>query len=368
MLATAGMAATLCASVLLLGVTALPLSSSKAWWVRMWDFPRVQIAAGLGAALVLAAAFGPGRLLLLPALAVALLYQLWRIRPYSPLVPREIGMAGPNPAEDLRLLAANVLMENDRYADMLARIDAVDPDVLLLMETDAAWVTAMEPALARYPTVVRVPREDYYGLVFATRLKTVEARAVRLSVDETPSVFAELEDRQGRRFRFVGLHPKPPVPGEDTDARDAQILYSARFAAQSGIPLVAMGDFNDAAWSDTSQRFKMVGGYLDPRIGRGFFASFDARRWWFRCPIDQIYVTPDVAMVEFHRGEATGSDHFPMIATIRLDAEAAARLNRIPRALSGSDAEAVEAGVAAWRKQLGPEAFPVPAAGAERSG
>ena len=366
MLATAGEVAVLGVSGLLLGVTALPLSRSKAWWVRMWDFPRVQIAAGLAGGLVLAILTGPWRPLRLPALAGALAYQLWRIRPYSPLVAREVGMAQPDPEQDLRLLAANVLMENDRYAAMLARIDAVDPDVLLLMETDAAWVAALEPALARYPTVIRVPQENYYGLVFATRLETVEARAVRLSTDDTPSVFAELVDRQGRPFRFVGLHPRPPTPGEDTDERDAQILYSARFAAQSGMPLVAMGDFNDAAWSDTAQRFKTVGGYLDPRIGRGLFSSFDARRWWFRCPIDQIYVTPDVAMVDFHRGAATGSDHFPMIATIRLDAEAAARLNRAPRELSGSDVEAVEAGVAAWRERLGPEAFPVPGARAEK--
>lgn len=354
------------ASLLLLVLTVLPLSRSKAWWVRIWDFPRVQISVGLAAVLGLVAMVGPGRLLLLPVLALALGYQLWRIRPYSPLVTKEIGMAPPDPAQDLRVMAANVLMENDRHAGMCALVEAVDPDVLLLMETDAAWVAALEPALARYPTVIRVPQENYYGLVFATRLETVEARAVRLSTDDTPSVFAELVDRQGRTFRFVGLHPRPPTPGEDTDERDAQILYSARFAAQSGMPLVAMGDFNDAAWSDTAQRFKTVGGYLDPRIGRGLFSSFDARRWWFRCPIDQIYVTPDVAMVDFHRGAATGSDHFPMIATIRLDAGVAARLNRAPRELSGSDAEAVEAGVAAWRERLGPEAFPVPGARAEK--
>ena len=46
------------------------------------------------------------------------------------------------------------------------------------------------------------------------------------------------------------------------------VRLAARFAAKSGVPLIAMGDFNDAAWSDTSQRFKHVGGYIDPRIGR----------------------------------------------------------------------------------------------------
>ena len=52
---------------------------------------------------------------------------------------------------------------------------------------------------------------------------------------------------RGRRCRAV-----------DTEERDEQILYAARFARGSDRPLVAMGDFNDAAWSDTAQRFKQL--------------------------------------------------------------------------------------------------------------
>lgn len=348
-------------AAVLVSVTLLPLSSSKAWWVRMWDFPRTQIAAGLGVVLLAGAvawpAWGWG---LLVVLAAALAYQLWRIRPYTRLFRREIRFALPDPGRDIVCLALNVLMENEKHWAVADLITRVDPDVLLLMETDPVWLAALEPALARYPTVIRAPRDDHYGLAFATRLQTVAARAVRLTADETPSVFAELKAKDGTVFRFVGLHPKPPVPGDDTEERDAQILYAARFAARSGVPLVSMGDFNDTAWSDTSQRFKHVGGYLDPRIGRGLHSSFDAKRWWFRCPIDQIYVTSDVAMVSFGRGPRVGSDHFPMIATLRPDPEEARRLNRAPVPLAGAEAEEVEAGVAAWRTRLGDEAFPLP--------
>ena len=42
-------------------VTLLPLSNSKRWWVRMWDFPRLQIAAATlpAAALALADPWSP---------------------------------------------------------------------------------------------------------------------------------------------------------------------------------------------------------------------------------------------------------------------------------------------------------------------
>jgi endonuclease/exonuclease/phosphatase (EEP) superfamily protein YafD len=260
--------------------------------------------------------------------------------------------AAAAPGRDLTLLAANVLMENREHHRLAGLIERVDPDVVLLMETDRAWVEAMEPVLARYPTVLREPRDDHYGMVFATRLAAREARVMRLTTAEVPSVYAEMEAPGGEVFRFVGLHPRPPMPGDDTDERDAEVLYAARFAARSGVPLVTMGDFNDAAWSDTAQRFKHVGGYLDPRIGRGFYASFDANRVFFRCPIDQLYVTSDVAMVAFGRGPHVGSDHFPMIATVRIDAAEAARLNRPPLEMTGSERADVEAGVAEHGQRL----------------
>jgi hypothetical protein len=65
----------------LAAVTLLPLSASQAWWVRMWDFPRVHIAAGFGL-LALAGPFMPGAARwVLPALAaLGAGYQVWRIR------------------------------------------------------------------------------------------------------------------------------------------------------------------------------------------------------------------------------------------------------------------------------------------------
>ena len=344
-------------SCALVGMTLLPLSRSKAWWVRMWDFPRAQIAAGLGVAIVAVAVVGPARWLALPALLACLGYQVWRIRPYTRLVRPEMRFAPRESEADVTLMAANVLMENAEYHRLRALIAEVDPDVLLLMETDRVWIDTLEPVLARYPVVVREPRGDHYGMTFATRLEAVQARSVHLTRDGSPSLFAELRARSGAAFRFVGLHPHPPVPGEDAAERDAQVLYAARFAAKSGVPLVAMGDFNDVAWSDTSQRFKHVGGYLDPRIGRGLYSSFDANRPLFRCPIDQIYVTQDVAMVAFGLGPHVGSDHFPIIATIRLDPALAARLNRPPRELTGSELREVETRVAEHRNRLGADAL-----------
>lgn len=334
--------------------TVLPFSGSHAWWIRALDFPRVQIF--IAATVLVVPAFllaGWERTALLVALAACLGYQAWRIVPYTPLYPKEVRLAQESePGDDVTFLAANILMQNDRFTDVRELIRATDPDVLLLMETNQRWIDEMGPVLEAYSTVIREPLDNHYGLVFATRLKVVDSRVIQLTAEKTPMVFAEMETQGGNLLHFVGLHPKPPVPGEDTEARDAQIIYAARFARKTDVPLVAMGDFNDAAWSDTAQRFKTVGGYVDPRVGRGLLASFDAKNPLLRVPIDQIYITADLALVSFGRGPYIGSDHFPMIATVRLDRELASRLNREIVPLSDAEEDYIRAQIVRHEERM----------------
>lgn len=336
-------------------VTLAPLSGTHHWWVRMWDFPRIQIAGALGATLLLALVFLDGwpRWAVVATMLACLVPHLLRIRPFTPLARREMRFAAPrSDGAEVTLLAANVLMENTRHDLVRGLIARTDADVILLMETDQTWIDALAPALEGYPTQLRVPKNDCYGLLFATRLPAGRAEVAFLTADETPSVFADLRTASGRRFHFVGLHPEPPVPGVDTDERDAQILYAARFARSTEVPMIVMGDFNDAAWSPTSRLFKHYGRYLDPRIGRGLYASFHAKNWLVRCAIDQLFLTEEVAVVDFRLGGRIGSDHFPVIARVRIDPEEARALNRPPKPVSAEEREEIEARLEEYRKGL----------------
>lgn len=339
----------------LVAVTVLPVSATHHWWVRMWDFPRVQIAVGLLLVGILSLVLLEGWLRwgVTLAMLACLVPQLQRIRPFTPLARREVHLASPRgDGNEVTLLAANVLMENDRH-DLVRELIALhDPDVVLLMETDAAWVEGVRPALAGYPTVLTESRVEYYGMVFATRLPADRAEIIHLTPDETPSLVAELRTPGGRLFHFVGLHPQPPVPGVDTDERDAQMLYAARFARRTDVPLITMGDFNDAAWSHTSRLFKHYGQYLDPRIGRGLYASFHAKNPLIRCAIDQLFITEEVAVVSFQLGERIGSDHFPVIARVRIDPEEAMRLNRRPSSMTEEERTEIDARLEEYRRKL----------------
>lgn len=296
--------------------TALPLSKSAAWWVRMWDFPRHHIAA-LGVIVALGA--GPfdiaAKGLLIALMLICAAYQAILIFPYTPLARTEVDLIDPpEGTAPVTFMAANVLMENTRYDDLARLIAREDPDVLFLMETDATWHTALVDTLARYPTVRLHLTDDHYGLIFATRLHPQHFELYYPAGDDTAAVKAVLHDHAGTAFNFIGLHPRPPVPGNDTQARDRQIHKAARMTSSSERPTVCMGDFNDVAWSWTTRRFKRYGHFLEPRVGRGMISSFHAQYPLIRLPIDQLYVTRDVGLISFRRLEEFGSDHFPLIA------------------------------------------------------
>ncbi|MCW8088470.1 endonuclease/exonuclease/phosphatase family protein [Sabulicella glaciei] len=313
-------------SVLLVAATLLSTVRSSAWWIRIWDYPRLQIAAMLILAAVFQAAILPRHL---PDAAVlgltlsCLAWQGYRIRPYTRLHPRQVLRAeASDEANTLTLIVSNVLQDNRRASDLLRVIEATDPDIVLTLETNGWWDGQLQPLLDRYPYAVRHPLENTYGIHLFSRLELRDAEVRERVTKDIPSIFARVRLRSGRLVALHCLHPEPPQVGNDVAERDAELLMVAKQVARDGQPTVVCGDLNDVAWSHTTRLFQRLSGMLDPRIGRGVFPTFNADYWFARWPLDHVFHDPCFRLVRLEVLPHIGSDHFPILASLAYDSTA----------------------------------------------
>ncbi|ANU06413.1 endonuclease/exonuclease/phosphatase family protein [Paraurantiacibacter namhicola] len=290
------------------------------WLVRSIDLVREPLVF-LCTALGIAAFFivRCRRWLIVGAFGLAALINLWRMWPYLAIAPAQIASIGaPGAADDacFSAMSINVKQENRDFAPVLEQIRLADPDILLLMETDQRWLDALAPVLTAYPTLEEYPLDNAYGMAFATRLPFLEGTYVENTSRDTPTFYGAMALPGGGAFEFIGLHPKPPLPGQSTAKRDANIARAGSTTPRKAAEAIVMGDFNDVPWSRTTAGFREAGGWRDPRIGRGAYPTFPAGMTWLGWPLDQLMVKGDLTIKSFEVMEQTSADHRAMLATI----------------------------------------------------
>ncbi|MGE0082497.1 MAG: endonuclease/exonuclease/phosphatase family protein [Thiohalomonadaceae bacterium] len=312
-------------AVAVFAASVVPLVRREAWWVRVFDFPRLQflLLALMVFALVRVtdqASTWPGRLALLAASAAALI-QAARVFPYTPLAPREVMDARQAAPEDtLSLLIANVLMDNHASDAMLALVRACRPDLVLLLEPDAWWEAQMRPLEADWPHTVKRPLENESGMLLYSRLPLIEPETLYRLRDGIPSMRTQVQLPSGAQVSLHCVHPEPPSPTEAPTSlpRDAELLMVGREVKAHGGPTIVAGDLNDVAWSYTTRLFQKISGLLDPRRGRGMFNTFNAKVPLMRWPLDHVFHSGHFLLAEIRRLPAFGSDHFPVYVRLSL--------------------------------------------------
>lgn len=300
----------------------LPLAPTNAWWARALDFPRLQLAATillLGAAL-LALSRRPPSLLVAALGGAALLLHAVKLAPYQPLAAREApGVAACEAGRGLRVLVANVRRDTEAAPSFLEVVAAARPDLILALETDAYWDEALSALAGTHPyQVAHIPEEaTHYGLHLLSSRPLVEPEIRMGFGEDTPAVATGVALASGEVIGFHGLHPRPPVAfDQGTIRRDATIYAAALAARDAERPTVVAGDLNAVPWETTTERALRLGRLADPRVGRGFMASFDAESWWMRWPLDHVLLQPELALAAYEVLPGFGSDHFPVLAEI----------------------------------------------------
>ena len=309
--------------------TVLPMLKKDAWWVRIFDFPRLQITVLL---IVTVAAYSSlmweptlPESIFLAVLAASMLYQGYMMFPYTRLAAKQVQQSrNARDGSTITLLFANVLQDNRNAGRLREIIDEADPDIILTVETDEWWMEQLKGYEETHPYILQQPMDNTYGMLLYSRLELIDAEVKFLVEDHVPSMHSRVKLPSGEMVVLRCLHPPPPFPTVEKSAknRDAELLVVGKEVKDLDEPIIVFGDLNDVAWSHTNYLFQDISGLLDPRVGRGFYHTFHAKYPFMRFPLDHYFHSNHFRLIDFRRLGYFGSDHFPVYIKLSLEPDA----------------------------------------------
>ncbi len=311
-------------SIFFIIATALPFIQSPLWWIRIFDFPRLQIAVACLVSIILCLIYIKQKTLyptlLLTLLVIAFCYQIAKIIVYTPLYPLQAQNSDDKKASDsFSIIVANVLMTNAKTEAFKMQVNKYDPDILLIMEPNAKWELNLRDLDNTYPHSIKYPLENTYGMILYSKLPLKNKKINFLVYNDVPSFHVGIVLPSGNSFDLYAIHPKPPKPGTSSYDRDTEVLLAGKKVKEGNRPAIVAGDLNDVGWSSTTKRFQEYSQLGDPRRGRGLFSTYNAQIPLFRYPLDHIFYSENFGLIKMEKLDNTGSDHFPMYVELSFE-------------------------------------------------
>ena len=294
------------------------------WWIRAADFARIQMWVALAVCLVIypfVARMRNGWNILFEVLLIAgLVSQSVRLYPYTSFASVTMNSADEValPEREVSIVSANVYMHNRKAEKALEVLMAADADIIIAMETDEWWIEHLEPLAEKYPEVYTKPYDNTYGMAVYSRLPLSDAEWRYLVHDSVPSLHAIAELPSGQRFHLHAMHPKPPQPQKkEWKPENAALKIVGEMVVAEDLPAIVAGDFNDVSWGLTNRLFHATTRLQDPRKGRGFYNTYNAKNPFVAWPLDHVYAAPEFGLVSMELLPEINSDHELFMVKLR---------------------------------------------------
>jgi endonuclease/exonuclease/phosphatase (EEP) superfamily protein YafD len=244
----------------------------------------------------------------LAALAVFQLGPLFRYSGTNPVPPV------PRTGDRLRLLVANVFVDNHRFRELARLIERERPDVVGLVECSQDWLDGLQQVRAEFPYRVEAP-DGARGLALWFRRPPLAAdRPERLRPDAWPILHARVS-LADRPLDLWLVHPHSPIHRKAMRSGNPELAAIGERVGQVDGRRVVVGDMNTTDGSANFTALLRRTGLRDSRLGFGRQGSFPTF-FPYRIALDHALVSPEIAVVDRRLGPDIGSDHFPLIVEL----------------------------------------------------
>ena len=221
-------------------------------------------------------------------------------------------------APTLTLYSANLWAWNTDIEAISRSIKEANPDIVVLVELGDAPSAQLDRVLAGYPHRVLNARVDRpSGAARAAIASRYPLTAIADRPDGLVSVAAVAQTPLGA-VNIIGAHLTRPWPFQYQWGQINQTAALAAIRRDMTGPVIAAGDFNSVSSARIGRQIQSEAGLIPAPGWPGTWPS--AVPSAAAMTIDQVWRSPDLALLERKLGRKTGSDHRPVITRFTLAA------------------------------------------------
>jgi endonuclease/exonuclease/phosphatase (EEP) superfamily protein YafD len=255
-----------------------------------------------------------------------LLFESFKLTPYAGIVKPD----DTRKFDEVKVLQYNVNRNNPNVEEMTKWIisQSEDVDIVVLSEVTDAWDGSLRRIKWAYPYHISKDMRGGRNMVIFSRLYIDEFEIKNLASNnpgdaDAPALIVRGETT-GYEIPFVlyGIHPPPPVLPDYAKRRNDILNEVATSIAKEPIAhKLIVADFNSTKFSPAFKDMAKTSGLHDSNEGLGFSAlkstwpSFVPK--FFGVAIDNIVLSDNFEVEKKETGPAMGSDHYPVITTLR---------------------------------------------------
>lgn len=291
-------------------VTAFTLAARLWWAFDLFSHFRVQYVAAalcLGAVALAVRAYPSAAVLALVVLVHGFaIKDLW-------LGGTASAAAG---GDALRVVSLNVYSANRTPEKVLDFVRATDADLVVLIDAEGSrWKPVLRAMRKLYPHQAARARR----VMLFSRHPIRGQQILRPAGGGRPFLVAEIA-LGDETLVVAGVHPSSPSPIEPAESRrrNRVLEHLAEVVANVEHPVIVAGDFNTTPWSPHYWDLLARSGLRNAAEGKGHLPTWPTSFWPVRIPIDHVLIKGPLAATSVRRGPDVGSDHFPIVADLRL--------------------------------------------------
>ncbi|HIK15466.1 MAG TPA: endonuclease/exonuclease/phosphatase family protein [Leptolyngbyaceae cyanobacterium M33_DOE_097] len=231
------------------------------------------------------------------------------------------------PTSQLRILVANLNVQNRSFDRVLNLIWAEKPNIAIFIEVDDEWREQLNQLADLLPYSSGKTNSYNLGILIYSNLSLDNTKIEFFGSDSLPSIVSQLTV-QNQPITLIATHPLPPMRPQFFHSRNQQLDRIGQRVIDTKERTILAGDLNITMWSPYFRQLVSRTELKNARSGFGILPSWpDHGAYYgipdwvaklFLIPIDHCLISSGLQVTNIRTGASTNSDHLPLIVDLNV--------------------------------------------------